>query len=380
MLIYPDTQVANLADIFTSRLLHEIPPALSALLEALLNLPSLHTVDLSDNAFGLNTQAPVVEFLSQHIPLRHLILNNNGLGPDAGTTIGNALTALHGKKEDARKENKDVPDLRTIICGRNRLENDSMEAWAKALAAHQGVEVVKMIQNGIRQDGIIHLLSQGLRHTSKLRVLDLQDNTFTRNGSYALGDVVGSWSEVEELGFGDCLLTARGTDELSRSLAEGNNKKLQIVRLQYNDMDTRALKAFKDAAEGALPALRRVELNGNLFSEDDASIDALRGLLSERRAAASVGENDEGAQDWGLDSLSDLEDEDDDDDDDEDDDTEDEDDDDDEQDEDKSKAAVDKKAERILKDADEAEGENVSLKADAVVDDLAKTLQKTGLS
>ena len=368
MLIYSHAQVANLADIFTSRLLHEIPPALSALLEALLNLPSLHTVDLSDNAFGLNTQAPLVEFLSQHVPLRHLILNNNGLGPDAGKTIGDALTALHAKKEDARKGNKDVPDLRTIICGRNRLENDSMEAWAKALAAHKGVEVVKMIQNGIRQDGIGHLLLQGLCHTTKLRVLDLQDNTFTRNGSYALGDVVGKWSDVEELGFGDCLLTARGADELSRALAEGSNKKLQVVRLQYNDMDTRALKAFTNVVEDALPALRRVELNGNVFSEDDASIEALRDLLSKRREAALVGEHDEEAKDWGLDSLSDLEDDDDDDDDE------------DEQDEDKKETPVDKKAERVLKDADEVEGENVSLKADAVVDDLAKALQKTGLS
>lgn len=55
-------QHANLADIFTSRLLDEIPAALSALLTALLACPDLHTVDLSDNAFGLNTVAPLVAF------------------------------------------------------------------------------------------------------------------------------------------------------------------------------------------------------------------------------------------------------------------------------------------------------------------------------
>ncbi|KAI4122356.1 MAG: hypothetical protein LQ347_006528, partial [Umbilicaria vellea] len=43
-------QIANLDDIFTSRLLSEIPPALSSLLTALLELPHLHTINLSDNA------------------------------------------------------------------------------------------------------------------------------------------------------------------------------------------------------------------------------------------------------------------------------------------------------------------------------------------
>jgi Ran GTPase-activating protein 1 len=72
-------QVANFADIFTGRLLSEIPDALTHLLTSLLALPELHTVNLSDNAFGLNTVAPLQPFLSQHVPLQHLILNNNGL-------------------------------------------------------------------------------------------------------------------------------------------------------------------------------------------------------------------------------------------------------------------------------------------------------------
>src|SRR6201996_9862796 len=99
-------QVANFADIFTGRLLNEIPQALSSLLTALLTLPNLHTVNLNDNAFGLNTQAPLVAFLSSHVPPQHLILNNNGLGPHAGILIADALSALHEKKEAARKAGK----------------------------------------------------------------------------------------------------------------------------------------------------------------------------------------------------------------------------------------------------------------------------------
>ena len=135
-------QLANLDDIFTSRLLSEIPPALDSLLTSLLSLERLSEVNLSDNAFGLNTVEPLVKFLEKAVPLRHLILNNNGLGPHAGTMIANALTALVEKKRsnlftkvvyNSRPRPPDIDTttsipamapkpLETLVCGRNRLE------------------------------------------------------------------------------------------------------------------------------------------------------------------------------------------------------------------------------------------------------------------
>jgi Ran GTPase-activating protein 1 len=171
-------RIANFADIFTGRLLSEIPDAISSLLTSVLNLPKLNTVNLNDNAFGLNVQAPLVAFLSAHVPLQHLYLNNNGMGPHAGILIADALSELHGKKEAARKEGKEVPDLETVICGRNRLENGSMTAWAKAYSLHNKIKTIKMVQNGIRQEGVSHLLTEGLSHASELKVLDLQDRRY----------------------------------------------------------------------------------------------------------------------------------------------------------------------------------------------------------
>ncbi|KAL7778908.1 hypothetical protein CFE70_008409 [Pyrenophora teres f. teres 0-1] len=262
-------QIANLADIFTSRLLSEIPPALSHLLTSLLTLPNLHTVDLSDNAFGLNTVAPLVDFLSQHTPLRYLYLNNNGLGPAAGVLVADALTALAAKKEAARKEGKDVPDLELVICGRNRLENGSMAAWAKAYAANKGVKTIKMTQNGIRQEGISHLITNGLAHLTQLDTLDLQDNTFTAMGANALSKAVGNWTELRELGVGDCLLSGRGGIALAAALEKGNNKKVEVLRLQFNDINAKGLAGLASASSTALPLLRRVEINGNKFDEED---------------------------------------------------------------------------------------------------------------
>lgn len=190
-------EAAYLDDIFTGRLLSEIPTALTSLLNAILEIPTVHTVNLNDNAFGLNTSAPLVDFLSRHVPLRHLILNNNGLGPFAGTQVADALSKLAERKEEARKDNKEVNLLESVVCGRNRLENGSMEAWARAYKSHSaGLKSVKMTQNGIRQEGVSHLLTKGLFHANGLEVLDLQDNTFTIMGSTALANSLPGWPSL----------------------------------------------------------------------------------------------------------------------------------------------------------------------------------------
>jgi len=354
---------ANLADIFTSRLLSEIPPALSSLLTACLKLPNLHIIDLSDNAFGLNTQAPLVEFLKEHVPLKCLILNNNGLGPEAGAKIADALTELAKRKEEARKEGRDVPNLETIVCGRNRLESGSMKAWVRAFQAHTHIKEVRMTQNGIRQEGISLLLRDGLKSCQELEVLDLQDNTFTLSGAQALSSVVGGWASLRELGVGDCLLGARGTVVVAEALGKGENKHLRTFRAQYNDIDAKGAKALFVATEkGGLEGLRRVELNGNKFSEDDEGVEGLRTLLEKRREDAGV--DDAGGGEWGMDELSDLEEE-----------SEDEDEggDDGEDEDDEEK---EEEREEILKDADEEEAKEVPQEKDADVDELAERLGK----
>jgi Ran GTPase-activating protein 1 len=324
-----------------------------------LTLPNLHTVNLNDNAFGLNMQAPLVAFLSTHVPLQHLYLNNNGLGPHAGILIADALSELHAKKLEARKEGKDVPDLETVICGRNRLENGSMTAWAKAFSLHTGVKEVKMVQNGIRQEGISHLLTDGLRHAQGIRVLDLQDNTFTLLGAKALAKVAPGWTDIEELGVGDSLLSAKGGIVVAEALSKGANKKLQILRLQYNDINTKGLRVFTSAVKNALPALRKIELNGNKFSEEDQSVMNLKEILEERkeRLAGNLVMED----DWGLDSLSDLEEE-----------SEEEE----EGEEEEEEEEAEERREKLLEEAEEAQEEPVALKQDKDVDELADELDK----
>ncbi len=346
-----------MSDIFTSRLLSEIPQALAHLLKSIVNLPNLTTINLSDNAFGYNTQAPLVEFLAAHVPLQHLYLNNNGLGPHAGILIADALSELHGKKEEARKSGQEVPELETIICGRNRLENGSMTAWAQTFKLHSKVKEVKMVQNGIRQEGISHLLSEGLTHASELRILDLQDNTMTLRGAKALAKAVPVWTSIQELGIGDSLLGAKGGVLLSNALAEGKNEKLEILRLQYNDITAAGLKGLAEAAKGALPALRKLQVNGNKFSEEDGAVIGLQELFEERKG--KFGGDIINEDDWGLDDLDDL------------------DSDEEEEEEEEEEPQPEERAEKLIKEAEEAQEEPVVQLSDKEVDDLAQKLDET---
>lgn len=357
-----DLESADLHDIFTSRSLAEIPPALTHLLTALLNCSKLYQIDLSDNAFGLNTKDPLVDFLSKHIPLQHLILNNNGMGPIAGTAIAEALSILAMKKEDLRKTGADVPYLESVVCGRNRLENGSMPAWSKAYEAHKkGMKSVKMTQNGIRPEGMSALIRSGLSHCSGLEVLDMQDNTFTIVGANALMTAIKGWPSLKELGVGDSLLGARGSIKVFEALAQGNNKLLEILRLQYNEINPAGLKALLQAVKDGLPALRRVELNGNKFDEDDPNVEDLASLLSERKD--EHGQSNDPDDHWGLDELDELEGED------SDEEAEDE--------VEEEEEEQEKIRQKQVKMDDQAENSQVSQKQDDEVDVLADALART---
>src|ERR1043165_8968922 len=99
----------------------------------------------------------MVDFLTNNQSLQVLKLNNNGLGVRGGTLIGKALLAAANKNvSEGRKSS-----LKTIIAGRNRLENGSSQALADAIAAHGTLTEVRIPQNGIRSDGLI-ILSKGL--------------------------------------------------------------------------------------------------------------------------------------------------------------------------------------------------------------------------
>ncbi|KAM9910317.1 hypothetical protein OXX69_004603 [Metschnikowia pulcherrima] len=279
----------DFSDIYTGRLNTEIPQSLDHLLPALLQCRNLKIVNLSDNAFGLQTIDPIEAYLGQAVSVEHLILSNNGMGPFAGARIGKALYKL----SLAKKQQK-YPSLKTFICGRNRLENGSINYLAIGLRAHEHLHTVRLYQNGIRPAGVEKLISQGLARNTHLQVLDLQDNTLTSRAAVALAESLGQWTGLSELNLNDCLLKPKGSLVLAEKLATGVERpSFKVLKLQYNELEADALKRLVSAIEGKLPALSKLELNGNRFDEECDEISAITELLEDR--------------DGELDELDDLE-------------------------------------------------------------------------
>lgn len=266
----------NFADFFTGRLKDEIPKSLEYLLPALLQMPNLKVLNLSDNAFGLQTIDPIEVFLPQLVSLEHLILSNNGMGPFAGERIGKLLYHLA-----QNKKLKGSRSLKTFYCGRNRLENGSINYLAIGLRSHADLESVRLYQNGIRPEGIKKLIDQGLKYNSKLKVLDLQDNTFTLAGSKLLLANINSWELLEELNVNDCLLNPKGSNLVIEALAESKLTNLQLLKLQYNELEKPALQVLLKSLS-RFGKLSNIELNGNRFEEEEEEISQIQELLESR--------------------------------------------------------------------------------------------------
>lgn len=232
-------------------------------------------LDLSDNAFGPAGAQPLIDFLSNTKTLQTLRLNNNGLGLGGGAMIAQALQA----NADKAKEEGRASSLRTIICGRNRLEDGSSDALARAFSSHGTLEVVRMPQNGIRPDGI-RTIVQGLQDCKNLRHLDLQDNTFTVKGSKALAKALPSWPQLEVLNVSDCLLSKKGGVAVFTALEKGQNKQLKELLLQYNEIQADGVQILAKAIQSHLNLLEKLELNGNKFEEDHEVVEILKEALA----------------------------------------------------------------------------------------------------
>ncbi|KAF8195408.1 hypothetical protein BJ912DRAFT_1056657 [Pholiota molesta] len=274
--------VADFADIFTGRLISEIPQALSSICDALKDKTSLIEINLSDNAFGGRSVEPMVPFLTHNRSFQILRLNNNGLGPAGGTVIANAL--LESAKL-SKAEGK-TSNLRVVICGRNRLENGSAPFWAEAFAAHGTLEEVRMVQNGIRMEGIT-ALAKGLAQNPNIQHIDLQDNTFTVDGELtgvaAWTDALASWPELHTLNLSDCVLSSDGeVPALIEALAEGSNSKLHTLQLQNNNLETATFAVLAGAISKGLKSLMSLELQWNDVEEDDEHLENISLSLKQR--------------------------------------------------------------------------------------------------
>jgi Ran GTPase-activating protein 1 len=112
-------------NLFTGRLKSEIPEVLLYMTSGLmLSSAKLDTLDLSDNAIGPVGMPSLLPFLESHSceTLKTLRLNNCGLGVGGGQILAKGLVRLKS--------------LKTLVCGRNRLEILGSQAIGNALTEY----------------------------------------------------------------------------------------------------------------------------------------------------------------------------------------------------------------------------------------------------
>ena len=230
----------------------------------------------------------MVPFITQNLNFRILKLTNNGMGPAGGTVIAKAIlqNAKGGNSSDPAR-------IETVICGRNRLENGSAPYFAEAYAAlGSSLREVRMVQNGIRMEGIA-ALAKGLRNCPNLETLDLQDNTAALPGSRAIASSLKFWPKLKHLNLSDCLLRPKGAVSIMNALMEGNNNDLASLRLQSDEIDAQAVDILANAVKVHLKSLSAVELNGNRVEAEDDSMVKLREALEANGFEDAIDEIDD---------------------------------------------------------------------------------------
>lgn len=300
-------KVANFSDIFTGRSIEEIPDALTAICEGLKNLTTLEEVNFNDNAFGERTVHPLVPLLMHNRSIRVLKLDNNGLGPAAGNIVANALL------ESARlsKAAGTPSNLRVVICGRNRLEDGSASAFAEAFAAHGNLTKVRMVQNGIREEGFAALV-RGLSRSPSLQYLSLRDN-LGRNigkdddpyeegerehGWHALAAALTHWKDLRYLDVSDCSMHPPGFTLLLQALERGVHERLVALVLNGSELDNTVYRNLHQVVAKALPGLKYLSLLYNDDLDDDEQLLELGKVMKGRGGELLLdGEEDEDERD-----------------------------------------------------------------------------------
>ncbi|KAH8998442.1 hypothetical protein EDB92DRAFT_2017531 [Lactarius akahatsu] len=280
-------KVVDFADIFTGRLITEIPIALAAICDSLIDKAHIVEINLSDNAFGGRSVEPIVPFLSKNPSFQIFRLNNNGLGPEGGAVIANALRDNAAVRKVIPIEGRS--SLRTIICGRNRLEDGSAPAWAEAFAAHG-------------------TLVEDSRRMLPSRCSILQDNTLSQPGDRAFAAALSSWPDLHTLNLSDCILSEEGEiPQVIDTLAKGSNPLLRTLQLQNNNLDNATVSVLAGAIGTHLKIVARIEFQENDAEEDDEATITLIENLTARGGKFVFSDEDEEEEEEEEEVLEDAE-------------------------------------------------------------------------
>lgn len=254
-------KVLNFSDLFTGRVRAEIPPTLTYIFDALMEVGcKLEIINLSDNAFGPDGAKPCIPLLKSpacNTSLKELYFNNNGLGR-GGVVIARAL-------EDANKECNFTYPLEVFVAGRNRLENPGAKALANALLKMPKIKKFSVPQNGIRPAGVI-ALSNAICNLKTLKILDISDNCMTSKAAIPMAKALANLEQLEDVNFSDTLIRNRGLKAFGDVLQLHDFPKLKKVNVAYGQIKKKYAVDFAEKIS-AKPYLE-LNINGNEIGDE----------------------------------------------------------------------------------------------------------------
>ncbi|KAI6190391.1 hypothetical protein M3Y97_00112600 [Aphelenchoides bicaudatus] len=268
---------AIFADMFTGRLKTEIPNVLKNISNAIIaGGNQLIQLDLSDNALGPSAIPGIEEFLASRpcYTLEILNLVNCGLG-SAGITVANRLIEC---KANAERDGANF-ELKEFTAGRNRLEDAGATAMAAAFRQLGTLEQIELPQNGIRVGGIAELARskyylydhRRIGTSQNLKVLNLNDNTFTARGARVMARAIRNIEScLEVVDFGDCLCRA-GAIEIIEALADNHSETIQVIDLSGNELTPDQACTIIDICS-EMQAIQHLKLGLNCYGSSYESV------------------------------------------------------------------------------------------------------------
>ncbi|OQR85816.1 hypothetical protein ACHHYP_11335 [Achlya hypogyna] len=308
-------RVADLADMIAGRPEDEALLVLENVCQALRGHQLLE-IDLSDNALGSKGVRACYGVLLEQQHLERLFLCNNGLSADSAQVIADVLL-FRGKDVPTKLKTfhfynnmsgdggakalatllPHCPELEDLRFSTTRSQREGCRVFAAALGSLRNLKRVDLSDNTFGDEGAT-VLAAGLGLQAQLEVLNLRDasigddgfiaiadalvangvngirvldvsgNDLTEASMAALGRLVKALPLLEELRIEENEIGSAGATTLARALhAASVGRHLRVFQSNTNEIASVG-GAYLAAALVAKPALGRVELDGNMFSDD----------------------------------------------------------------------------------------------------------------
>lgn len=285
----------DVADTIAARPEAEALAALAVLVAPLAGLESLRSLDVSDNALGAKGIRSLRAALAGTAGrLTEVAFQNNGLAADAGALITDFLTLPDGGGEEgdasalAAKAGEEeeptvggrVSALTELRIHNNLLEDAGMVSLAPLIAASPRLATLRLSSLRVGARGMACVADAlagavaaggggvtGVPGHSRLRVLDLSDNTVGAAGAAALAEgVLAVAPRLGVLNLRDTSLGDLGARRVLAALTAAQELRKEVG----SDTDEEGGDGDKGAAVPGVAGLTQLDLSGNELTPEGA--------------------------------------------------------------------------------------------------------------